>query len=75
MNSSETFRVEGFDVINRNILFVSATNGNDRIGLWEFVVDRADFAELICRRLDTDVVGVCYHSNSRTYPDVVTGVI
>jgi len=75
MNSPESFRVDGFDVNNRNILFVTATNGHDKAGLWEFSADRAAFGELIYRRPDADVAGVRYHSNTWAEPDTVTGLV
>jgi len=75
MNSPESFRVDGFDVNDRNILFVTATNGHDKAGLWEFSADRAAFSELIYRRPDADVAGVRYHSNTWAEPDTVTGLV
>ncbi len=73
--SQETFQVDGFDVDDPNILFVTATNGDDSAGLWEFMSDSASFGELIYRRRDADVVGVRFHSNTWANPDTVTGLV
>jgi len=75
MTSPEIFHVDGFDVNDRNILFVTATNGHDKAGSWEFNVERAALGELIYRRPDADVVGVRYHSNAWAEPDKVTGLV
>ena len=75
MTSLEIFHVDGFDVNDRDILFVTATNGHDKAGSWEFNADRAAFGELIYRRPDADVVGVRYHSNTWAEPDTVTGLV
>ena len=75
MTSPEIFHVDGFDVSDRNILFVTATNGGDKAGLWEFNADRAVFGELIYRRPDADVVGARFHSNAWAEPDTVTGLV
>ncbi len=73
-NSFETFQVEGFDHNARHILFVTANNGHDKVGLWEFDTKKKDFKELIYRRPDVDVRGVVYHSNSWAHRDEVVGV-
>lgn len=73
-DSFETFNVNGFDVKNRNIFFVTATNGNDKAGLWEFYPETGKFGNLIYRRPDVDVTGVRFHSNGWTEPDTVIGV-
>ncbi len=74
-NSFELFRIEGFDEANRNILFVTAQNGHDMQGLWEYNTETRSFGELIYRRADVDVIGVRMHSNRWTNPDMVAAVV
>lgn len=74
-DSFEHFEVEGFDVDNRETLFVAANNGHDKIGLWEFDLAHGKFGELIYRRNDVDVLGVRFHSNSWKHADKVVGVL
>ena len=73
-DSFETFRIEGFDEENRNILFVTAHNGNDKAGLWEFDASRKEFSSPVYRRADVEVIGVRMHSNPWTNPDTVAAV-
>ncbi|MDP5210352.1 S9 family peptidase [Microbulbifer sp. 2205BS26-8] len=73
-DSFETFSVVGFDEKSPNIFFVRAQNGKDKIGLWEFDVQKKVFSQPIYLRNDVDVAGVSYHSNSWTNPDTVVGV-
>jgi dipeptidyl aminopeptidase/acylaminoacyl peptidase len=73
-DSFEVFDVEGFDVANPNILFVTATNGEDKVGLWEFKVDKRAITEPIYVRPDVDIAGVRYNSNDWTQPDTVAGI-
>lgn len=73
-DSFETFDVEGFDVENRDIIFVRANNGDDKAGLWEFNVETKQFGSLIYRRPDVDVIGVRMHSNDWTHPDTVAAI-
>ena len=73
-DSFESFRVSGYDENDRNILFVTAHNGRDKLALWEYNVDQKKFGELIYARNDVNVGGVRYHSNAWTNPDTVVGV-
>lgn len=73
-DSFTKFSVEGFDVAKPNIFFVTANNGNDKVGLWEFDVKSGKFGELIYRRNDVDVQGVRFDSNRWEHPDRVIGV-
>ena len=66
--------MEGFDVADPNTLFVTATNGEDKVGLWEFKVDKKAFGELIYVRPDVDIAGVRYNSNTWTQPDTVAAI-
>ena len=74
-NSFEQFEVEWVDENNSDIFFVTAHNGKNTKGLWEFNVKTKTFGEAIYRRKDVDVVGLRYHSNRWTNPNTVTGVI
>jgi len=71
----DDFSIEGFDINDRNTLFVTAQNGDDKRGLWEYDIDKKSYGPLIYRRGDVDVGGVRYHSNYWTNPDTVTGVV
>ncbi len=71
----EDFEVWGFDKADRNILFVSARNGNDKVGFWEYNVVTKSYGELIYRRNDVDVAGARYHSNIWTNPNEVTAIV
>lgn len=81
-NSFEEFDVEGYDEANRDIFFVSAHNGENTKGLWEFNIKTKTFGEAIYRRKNVDLVHtpstglspVKFHSNSWTNPETVVGV-
>ena len=72
-DSFETFSVAGYDVDDRNKLFVVANRGNDTTGLWTYDVDSGEY-QAIYRRSDVDVAGVVGHSNSWEHPDRIVGV-
>lgn len=72
-DSFEGFGVAGFDVDDRNKLFVIANRGNDTSGLWTYDVDTGEY-EAVYRRSDVDVAGVVGHSNSWEHPDRIVGV-
>ncbi|GAA5524643.1 dipeptidyl aminopeptidase BIII [Microbulbifer aestuariivivens] len=74
-DSFETFSVQGFDVEKPHILFVTANNGHDKVGLWEYDLKRGEYGELVYRREDVDVSGVRVHSNRWQEPDRVSGVV
>lgn len=74
-DSFENFSVQGFDVTNRNLFFVLAQNGHDKVGLWEFNINKKEFTELIYRRKDVDVYGVRFHSNTQAAGDEVVAVV
>lgn len=74
-DSFEEFDVEWVDENNSDIFLVTAHNGKNTKGLWEYNVRTKKFGEAIYRRNDVDVVGVRYHSNRWTNPNSVTGVI
>ncbi|WP_078085428.1 alpha/beta hydrolase family protein [Microbulbifer mangrovi] len=74
-DSFETFSVQGFDTQKPNIFFVTANNGNDKVGLWEFDVKAKKFGELVYLRTDVDVSGVRKHSNSWENRDQISGVV
>ena len=68
----EYFGVIGFDVDDRDKLYVVANNGQDKVGLWLFDVDTGDMSP-VYRRSDVDVVGALGHSNGWAHPDRVVG--
>jgi len=72
-DSFESFGVAGFDVDDRNKLFVIANRGNDTSGLWTYDVDTGEF-EAVYRRSDVDIAGVVGHSNGWAHPDRIVGV-
>ncbi len=72
-DSFEDFLVAGFDVDDRNKLFVIANRGNDTRGLWTYDVDTGEY-EAVYRRSDVDVAGVVGHSNGWQHADRVVGV-
>lgn len=74
-DSFEQFEVVGFDPQQRNIFFVTANNGRNTIGLWEFDVERKTYREVVYRRGDVDVAGVRYDSRRWTRPDHIAGVV
>lgn len=74
-DSFETFSVQGFDTQKPNVFFVTANNGNDKVGLWEFDVKAKKFGELVYLRTDVDVSGVRKHSNSWKNRDQISGVV
>jgi dipeptidyl aminopeptidase/acylaminoacyl peptidase len=73
-DSFESFQVIEIDPSMPNHVLVYAENGHDKVGLWSYDVNAKRFAELIYRREDTTNIGVGYHSNDWTYPDLITSV-
>ena len=72
-DSFESFFIEGFD-IKPNTLLVTAHNGKDKQGVWEFDYVNKKFGEAVYLRPDMDVSGAVFHSNSWTNPDTMVGV-
>ena len=72
-DSFESFGVAGFDVDDRNKLYVIANRGDDKTGLWLYDVDTGDY-ELLYRRSDVDVWGLVGHSIGWKHPDRIVGV-
>jgi dipeptidyl aminopeptidase/acylaminoacyl peptidase len=72
-DSFEDFSIQGFD-IKKNGLLVTAQNGSDTRGLWEFDYVTKKFGEVVFRHPEIDVRGVSFHSNSWTNPDTIVGV-
>ncbi len=60
---SSNFSVEGFSPTNPDIAYVTANNGNDKVGLWEFDIRKGEFGDTIYLREDVDVAGVRTASN------------
>ncbi len=73
-DSFESFNVNGIDNQKPDILIVTAHNGNDKMGLWEFNTRSKTFGEKIYQRSDVDVAGVRYHSNNLGHPDTIVGI-
>ncbi|WP_285765227.1 alpha/beta hydrolase family protein [Biformimicrobium ophioploci] len=73
-DSFEEFDVVGFDTAQPHVLFMTAHNGNDKVGLWEFDARAGKFGELVYRRNDVDVTGVRRHSNFWSHADSVVAV-
>lgn len=73
-DSFEEFTVWGFDEADRNILFVTANNGHDKIGAWEYNAQTKSFGELIYRRNDVDLTGIRLHSNRWTNYDTAVSI-
>ncbi len=67
------FAIVGFDVDNRDELYVIANDGHDKRGLYAMDVDTGDMA-LLYRRSDVDIWNVVRHSNRWTHPDRIVGV-
>ncbi|MEQ8404729.1 MAG: prolyl oligopeptidase family serine peptidase [Oceanicaulis sp.] len=69
----ETYRIDGydrstfqpvhFDQEDENLAYVLAHNGHDKLGFWEFDLERGEFGELIYRREDSDISSIRFHSN------------
>ncbi len=74
-NSFEQFNIEGFDPADNNKLLVSAHNGNDTVGLWEFDYKAKKFGELIYLRQDADVMGTRKHSNRWQNTDEIASLV
>lgn len=74
-DSFEEFSVEGFDTTKPNTLIVTAHNGKDKAGLWEYDYKKKSFGEVIYLRNDVDVVGTSGHSNRWLHSDEITGVV
>ncbi|MDX1291980.1 MAG: prolyl oligopeptidase family serine peptidase [Hyphomonas sp.] len=60
---SSNFNVEAFDPDNDDIAFVSANNGDDKVGIWKFNIRTGEFEDLVYRRTDVDVAGMKMTSN------------
>ena len=73
-DSFEDFGVVGFDVDDRDKLFVVAHRGNDTQGLWTYDIETGHY-EAVYQRSDVDVLGVVGHSNRLQHPDRVVGLV
>lgn len=60
---SSNFSVEAFSPTNPDIAYVTANNGNDKVGLWELNLRTGKLEKEIYRREDVDVAGVRTASN------------
>ena len=72
-DSFEDFAVVGFDVDDRDKLFVVANRGHDTAGLWTYDIETGQY-EPVYRRSDVDVAGAVGHSNRWQHPDRVVGL-
>jgi dipeptidyl aminopeptidase/acylaminoacyl peptidase len=71
----DTFNIIDWDRSKDNHAFVAAHNGDDKLGLWSFDLDKKVLDELVYRRSDVDIWNVRYHSNSWEHPDEIVGVM
>tara|TARA_R110002020_G_scaffold224599_1_gene434338 strand:- start:215807 stop:217786 length:1980 start_codon:yes stop_codon:yes gene_type:complete len=55
---SSNFNVDAFDPEDPDIAYVSANNGDDKVGIWKFNIRTGKFGELVYRRPDVDVAGM-----------------
>ena len=60
---SSNFNVAAFDPADPDSAYVTANNGNDKVGLWRFNLRTGNFGELLYRRDDVDVAGLRMSSN------------
>jgi dienelactone hydrolase len=74
-DSFDTFEVEGSDPEKPDTILVTANNGRDTVGLWEFNVNSKSFGELIYARNDVNILGTRRHSNPWTHPDTIVGIV
>ena len=72
-DSFETFEIEGY-TDDPDVIYVRAHNGEDKIGLWTYDVERKAFKDLIARDDTHDVFRVVEHSDDVNHPDEVVGV-
>ena len=70
----DTFDILEPDRSRPNHALVAAHNGNDKLGLWSFDLEKKVLDELIYRRSDVDIWNVSYHSNFWEHPGEVVGV-
>lgn len=74
-DSFERFGYAGMvDEDNHDEIFVTATNGEDRVSLWKFDLTSGTFGKKVYGHDTVDVLGTRRHSNSWSYPGEVTGV-
>ena len=72
-DSFESFGVVGYDVDDRDKLFVVANRGHDTEGLWTYDIETGQY-EPVYRRSDVDIAGVVGHSNRWEHPDRIVGL-
>lgn len=73
-DSFESFNYAGLVKDEPDMIYVTAHNGNDRIGLYKFNLRTKQFGELVYRHPEVNVRGTRRHSNSWVKSGEVTGV-
>ena len=73
--ASSNFNVEAFDPDDEDIAFVTANNGNDKVGIWKFNIRTGEFGDLVYLREDVDVAGLRTASNFWSEGDRPVGVL
>ena len=73
-DSFETFNYGGQVEGDDDRIYVIATNGHDKAGLWKYNLKTKAFENLVYRRNDVDLVSTMRASNRWTNPSKVTGV-
>ncbi len=70
-DSFESFDVRGFNPDNRQLLWVLAHNGHDRVAMWEYDAQARVFTRQIYAHPQVDVSGVLSHSVAWSKPDQI----
>jgi len=73
-DSFETFNYGGLVEGDDDRIYVIATNGNDKAGLWKYNLKTKSFEDLVYRRDDVDLVGTLRPANGWENPSKMTGV-
>jgi len=73
-DSFEAFDYGGLVEGDDDRIYVIATNGNDKAGLWKYNLKTKAFEDLVYRRDDVDLVGTLRPANGWKNPSKMTGV-
>ncbi len=69
------FQVQAFDPAEPDIAYALATNGHDKVGLWELNLETGEFGEVLYRRGDADVISIVPHSDVFQRPGEPAGLV
>ena len=72
--SSSNFDIASFDPENPDKVFITANNGEDKVGLWQADLRTGKVEDLLYRRGDVDVAGVRTTSNFWSQGPVPVGI-